>query len=276
MTVALVALAIAVLLLPGESPAAARVDALRSRGRLPVGKPPRPGGVRRVLKRGAAARGIPVLLGAAVALVGVRGGPVLGAAAAILAAAGWWLVRGTRGRRRRQRARSERLSAVQLLAAELAAGGTPAAALEAAASACSGTRASAFSDAADLARTGAAPGEGLGRSDPLLARLGTAWQVAESSGAPLAEVLRRCADDLAAESEQERAVSVALAGPRSSALLLAGLPLLGLGLGAAMGAAPLTFLFGPSGRVVLLVGIVLDVAGVLWTQRLLVRAERAQ
>jgi tight adherence protein B len=102
-----------------------------------------------------------------------------------------------------------------------------------------------------------------------------AWRVAEHSGAPLVDVLGRVAADLADHEQQQRSVAVALAGPRSSAALLAGLPVVGIALGAAMGARPLAFLFGtPQGRLVCCVGAVLDAAGVLWTQRLMQRAQR--
>jgi tight adherence protein B len=80
---------------------------------------------------------------------------------------------------------------------------------------------------------------------------------------------------LADAEEQRRTVGVALAGPRSSAALLTGLPLVGIGLGAAMGARPWEFLLGsPAGRIVCCVGVVLDTAGVLWMRRILRRAER--
>jgi tight adherence protein B len=100
--------------------------------------------------------------------------------------------------------------------------------------------------------------------------------VAAESGAPLADVLGRVAADLADHEQQQRSVAVALAGPRSSAALLAGLPVIGVALGAAMGARPLGFLFGtPPGRLVCCAGALLDAAGVIWTQRLMLRAERA-
>ncbi len=89
-------------------------------------------------------------------------------------------------------------------------------------------------------------------------------------------MLARVAADLAAADMQRRTVAVALAGPRSSALLLSGLPLLGIALGAAMGARPVPFLLGdPLGRVLCCVGVLLDAAGLLWMRRILRVAARS-
>jgi tight adherence protein B len=87
-------------------------------------------------------------------------------------------------------------------------------------------------------------------------------------------VVGRVADDLAAQVDQRRGAGSALSGARTSAVLLAGLPVLGLLLGAAMQAGPLHVLFGtPSGRLLSLLGVALDSAGLLWTQWLTSRAE---
>ena len=108
------------------------------------------------------------------------------------------------------------------------------------------------------------------RGDPDLRAVGLAWSLGQDTGAPLAEVLERVADDLAATDEQRRAVLVALSGPRSSAVLLAGLPVVGIALGASMGARPLAFLTAAgAGRLVCLLGVLLDAAGVMWMRRIL-------
>ena len=65
-------------------------------------------------------------------------------------------------------------------------------------------------------------------ADPHTRALGLAWRLGHDTGAALGAVLARVADDLAAAAEQRRAVAVALAGPRASAAVLTGLPLLGL------------------------------------------------
>ncbi|MDQ2748848.1 MAG: type II secretion system F family protein, partial [Actinomycetota bacterium] len=141
------------------------------------------------------------------------------------------------------------------------------------------TAAPEHADAFRAAATSAAAGDAAralvaARCDEL-EPLAHAWRVAETCGAPLAGVLDRVAADLADQEQQQRSVTVALAGPRSSAVMLAGLPLVGIALGAAMGAHPLTFLLGtPHGRLICCAGAALDAAGVLWTQRLMQRALR--
>ena len=79
-----------------------------------------------------------------------------------------------------------------------------------------------------------------------------------------------------AAADQRRTVAIALAGPRASAALLTALPLLGIALGAAMGARPWAVLLGmPAGRVLSCVGVLLDAVGVLWMRRILTRAQRS-
>ena len=100
------------------------------------------------------------------------------------------------------------------------------------------------------------------------------WSVAHRSGAPAAAVLDRVEQDLRARQAQRREVAAALAGARSTGALLAVLPLLGIGLGAGMGARPLTVLLAqPRGQLALVVGVVLEAMGVLWTTRIVAAAE---
>lgn len=101
-----------------------------------------------------------------------------------------------------------------------------------------------------------------------------ASRLTHTLGSPLAEVLDRCAVTVT-EAEQARdARRVALAGPRSTARILAGLPLLGLLLGAGLGADPLgSATDGGWGTVSVLTGLLLLVAGRRWTTALVTAAE---
>jgi len=179
------------------------------------------------------------------------------------------------GRARRATVRQRQLrAALGALTAELTAGGRPPAAFEAAAAAAPGY-AEVFGPAARAAAEGGDVADVL-RIEPSTAALAAAWELAERAGIATAAAVDRVAADLDAMEEQRRALAVALAGPRSSAAVLAGLPLLGLLLGAGMGADPVHVLFRTSaGPVLAAVGVGLDVAGLFWMRRILRWAESA-
>ncbi|MBW8482913.1 type II secretion system F family protein [Actinomadura sp. PM05-2] len=104
--------------------------------------------------------------------------------------------------------------------------------------------------------------------------LAACWQVCAERGGALATVLEGLATALRAEEAQRQEVATQLAGPRATARMVALLPLMGLGLGAALGAHPLAFLLGtPPGWGCLVAGTALDLAGLLWTRRLARNAE---
>jgi tight adherence protein B len=160
-----------------------------------------------------------------------------------------------------------------VLIGELEAGSRPAAALGAARDAAP-LHAAAFGAAAAASSGSADAGAAL-LGYPDTRSIGLAWQLGADTGMALAAVLDRVAADLHAEREHRRIVEAVLAGPRASALMLAGLPLVGIALGAAMGARPLTVLTASlGGQLLCLVGVLLDVTGLLWMRRLLARAER--
>lgn len=265
------ALAASVALVPLPSVAGRRAAGLAERGRLARLTAPTHRSPRLRLRASMIA-----LLGcvASSAAAGVLGGAALGVAAAVVTATAAGLLSAGVARRRGARRRRGLLTAIRLMVTELEAGSRPHAALDAAA-AVAPHHAAAFAAAAGAAQRGSDVADVLvssGAAD--LQPLAHAWRVGEHTGAPMADVLGRVAADLSDLDGQRRAVAVALTGPRSSAALLAGLPLVGIALGAAMGARPLAFLFGASaGRLLCCAGLALDAAGVLWTQRLMQRAE---
>ncbi|MCT2589913.1 type II secretion system F family protein [Streptomyces sp. N2-109] len=100
------------------------------------------------------------------------------------------------------------------------------------------------------------------------------WQVSADGGAGLAAGLDRVAGALQAEHDQREELRSQLAGPRSTALVLALLPLFGLFLGSAMGAEPLRVLLHTApGLACLAVGGLLEWAGLAWVARLVRVAE---
>ncbi|HEU5009018.1 MAG TPA: hypothetical protein VFT67_18795, partial [Jatrophihabitantaceae bacterium] len=206
-----------------------------SRGGSAIGGPSRPS---ERIRSAAAAGAVSVLALAA----GLRWGAGLGVATVAALATAVSVARSALARRRAEVLRREHATAVRQLRAEVEAGARPDVALQT-------------------------------LSTPPAAR--HAFRIAESAGVPLADALAGVERDLRARADLEHAVTGAVAGARASAALLAGLPVLGLLLGAAMGARPLDFLTGSgAGRLVCCFGVLLDAAGVVWTQRLVARAER--
>lgn len=109
-----------------------------------------------------------------------------------------------------------------------------------------------------------------------LVGLAACWRVAVDRGAGLAAGLDRLEGALRAERDQRADIRAQLAGSRSTAFMLAGLPVLGLLLGTALGANPLRVLLhtGP-GLGCLLVGGVLEGVGMWWALRIVRGAEAA-
>lgn len=196
-------------------------------------------------------------------------GPVLVEPSKKAQGAGW--LRLLRAERSREQDRAELAATVGALRDEYAAGATIAAAFTAAA-ALPGRCQAALTRAAALARQGAEVTPALA-VEPRLASLAVACDLAGRNGAPLTGALAGVHAELVADQRAARAVRTALAGPRSSALLLSGLPLIGLAMGSAMGAAPQRVLLHTgAGRAALVVGATLELAGLAWTLALSRRA----
>ncbi len=184
-------------------------------------------------------------------VVGAASGAVLAGpvAAVVVGAYGALAVRGLVRRRlarRAQLARRHSLDQLCALAADLRAG-VPV--LTAAASL--------SNDAAP-----AAP-DRLGR----LAR--AAVRLADRTGAPLADLLERIEADARATDRGLAAAAAQAAGSRATAWLLAALPLGGIGLGYGVGVDPVAVLLRtPIGGGCAVVAVVLQLAGLLWAERL--------
>ncbi|CAL9512437.1 type II secretion system F family protein [Streptomyces pilosus] len=104
--------------------------------------------------------------------------------------------------------------------------------------------------------------------------LAACWRVAVDRGAGLAAGLDRLEAALRAERDQRADLRAQLAGARATAVMLAGLPAVGLALGAALGADPLRILLHtPSGLACLVAGGVLEGAGLWWALRIVRGAE---
>lgn len=150
---------------------------------------------------------------------------------------------------------------------------------------------SAFSRAAEPVLQSARQAAGLGLSVPEVLRevaarspgsplrqlwrdLASCIEVSENSGAPLAAVLGRFANQLEAQLDADAARDTALAGPKATVRLLSWLPLFGFGLGFLIGVNPLSVLLGSvPGMAALLAGAVLMAIGRLWSAKLVRDAE---
>ncbi|WP_423182321.1 type II secretion system F family protein [Arthrobacter sp. NyZ413] len=99
--------------------------------------------------------------------------------------------------------------------------------------------------------------------------LAACLDVAEASGCPLADVLTRFASQLEAEDDADDARQTALAGPKATVRLLTWLPIFGLALGLLLGVDPFSILLANGvGWAALAGGIVLTIAGRVWSSRL--------
>jgi tight adherence protein B len=95
------------------------------------------------------------------------------------------------------------------------------------------------------------------------------------TGCSLAHVVAAVDEDLRARRRHRQDLRAATAAPRASAMLLAGLPLVGLAMGSGVGADPWGVLTTTAtGQVLLVTGVALEFAGVAWSRRLVERVLR--
>ncbi|MFJ3622294.1 type II secretion system F family protein [Streptomyces iakyrus] len=211
---------------------------------------------------------------------------VLGASVlpAVLGAAGVPLLRRVRLAGRARRDRERRADAVVALcgalAGEVRAGRQPGEALLRAARDCGGL-ADAQATVLAAARFGGDVPDALATAARQpgaegLRGLAACWRVAVDQGAGLAAGLDRLAAALRAERDQRSDLRAQLAGARATAVMLAGLPALGLLIGTALGADPLhVLLHTGAGLGCLAAGGVLEGLGLWWVQRIVRGAEAA-
>jgi tight adherence protein B len=108
-----------------------------------------------------------------------------------------------------------------------------------------------------------------------LDRITAAVVLSGRTGCSLASVAGAVEDDLRARLRHRSELRSATAAPRASAWLLAGLPIVGLAMGAGIGADPWGVLTGTGvGQVLLVAGVALEAAGLAWSGRRVARAVR--
>ncbi|MEV0198691.1 type II secretion system F family protein [Nonomuraea sp. NPDC050691] len=167
----------------------------------------------------------------------------------------------------------------QSLTAELTAGRTPGEALTRALEAVDFPDADALRPVVAAARDGGDVASALTSAAPAiggegLRRLAACWEVSVTAGAGLAALVDRVGSTLRTAQAHRQDVAAQLAGPRTTARMLAALPALGILMAAGLDMQPLDFLFGSvPGLACLVAGITLDVCGLWWTHRMAVRAQ---
>ncbi len=170
-------------------------------------------------------------------------------------------------------------SALDVLVGELRVGAHPVAAFEVAASEVDGAVADSLRGVAARARLGADVAAGLASfatSSRLPAhweRLALFWRLAQTHGLAIATLMRAAHRDIVERERFSARVDAGMAGARTTAAVLACLPLLGIALGQLIGADPLGFLLsGGVGGWLLVGGVTLACCGLVWSDRITGRA----
>ncbi|MFY9921555.1 MAG: hypothetical protein WAL26_24645 [Mycobacterium sp.] len=170
-------------------------------------------------------------------------------------------------------------SALDVLVGELRVGAHPVAAFEVAASEVDGAVADSLRGVAARARLGADVAAGLASfatSSRLPAhweRLALFWRLAQTHGLAIATLMRAAHRDIVERERFSARVDAGMAGARTTAAVLACLPVLGIALGQLIGADPLGFLLsGGVGGWLLVGGVTLACCGLVWSDRITGRA----
>ncbi|MDJ0461589.1 type II secretion system F family protein [Streptomyces sp. H27-C3] len=182
-------------------------------------------------------------------------------------------------RRERERRAGEVIALCGAVAGELRAGRQPGQALFAATG--TGGLGAAEAEVMAAARFGGDVPEALRKASREpgadgLVGIAACWRVAVDGGAGLAAGLDRLESALRAERDQRADLRAQLAGAWATVALLALLPVAGLLIGSALGAQPLrVLLHTPAGLGCLLVGGLLEAAGLWWAGRIVRQGEGA-
>jgi len=170
---------------------------------------------------------------------------------------------------------SELQGALDVLVGELRVGAHPVAAIGSAAKESHGRVARSLNSVAARAVLGAEVAAGLRfeaqrSTSPIhWDRLAVCWHLAQTHGLAIATLMQAAQRDISERGRFRGRAEAGMAGARATAAILAGLPLLGLLLGQSIGADPLGFLFsGGSGGWLLVVGTGLTCCGLLWSERI--------
>jgi tight adherence protein B len=183
-------------------------------------------------------------------IAGVVGGPVAALVCAVYGVLGAraWVRRVAQ--RRDAAARSRTLDDLSALAADLRAGLPPV-------------------EVADTFATGAVSRAAVRSGRRIGELIAAVWRLADHTGAPAADLVERIESDARAADRARASAAAEAAGSQATALLLAALPAGGIALGYGMGADPLRILLHtPLGGACAVTAVLLQLAGLLWADRL--------
>lgn len=110
---------------------------------------------------------------------------------------------------------------------------------------------------------------------PELSLVGASWSMSDDLGCSLGAATSTAVQLLEAQQERDRAVRIAISGPRATMQLLTGLPVAGIGIAALAGVPPTRLYAGGLGVVALGTGVLLLALGRWWSGRLIRRATRS-
>jgi tight adherence protein B len=112
------------------------------------------------------------------------------------------------------------------------------------------------------------------RGAKILRDAAVAWRVGAATGTGLCAALRTLVRAARDAEDVRTALEGQLAAPRATARTMAFLPIIGLGLGALLGANPFDWLLGSiPGLLCLAAAVVLTVLGLAWMNRIASRVE---
>lgn len=115
--------------------------------------------------------------------------------------------------------------------------------------------------------------DSISHNTPALARCANLLDLSSQSGSSVSEALTQVADKLMMRRNQEQLIAIELASTKATVFVLAGLPIMGAGMGLMLGSDSITWLLGSAtGNFCLVLGIALELAGWFWIKRLLIRA----
>jgi tight adherence protein B len=203
-------------------------------------------------------------------LGGLAGGPVAGLVGAVYGGLGGRGAVRVVAKRHDAIARARTLDELCALAADLRAGLPAAPLLGVGAGSNAAAALAAGSDETSKERVVGSVSRSAVRAERRIAeRVAAVWRLAEQTGAPAAELVGRIEADVRAADRGAASAAAEAAGAQATGLLLAALPVAGIAIGYAIGADPLAVLLRtPVGAACAVAALVLQCAGVLWSERL--------